>query len=288
MDVWLLGDCQLELTTKYLIRAALRSVEMILFRSRRRSFFKFFTSIYPIALVLAIVWGESLNYYYWRLFWNIPQSNSLESLGILIVADPQLVGFRNENHMIGPLTRWDCDRFLSKGFSHAVSVTKPDLIVFLGDLFDEGVEASESEIEWTLSRFKNIFFYSESPKIFISGDNDVGGEMEPVQSVLTTRFRNTFSNSFPASTLFNHLILTEVNLMNGEVHKISESSAFPNLNVVLSHISFGYSSYHDPEKMAEALKPDLILSGHDHKVSFYRMNFPFSFLQKYQFSDRPE
>uniref|UniRef100_A0A0K0DF53 Metallophos domain-containing protein n=1 Tax=Angiostrongylus cantonensis TaxID=6313 RepID=A0A0K0DF53_ANGCA len=187
-----------------------------------------FPLVFPVALVLALVWGESLNYYYWRLFWNIPQPNSSESLGILIVADPQLVGFRNENHMIGPLTRWDCDRFLSKGFSYALSATNPDVIVFLGDLFDEGVEASESEIEWTLSRFRNIF-NSQFPKIFISGDNDVGGEMEPVQSVLTTRFRSTFTNSFPVSSaLFNHLTFTEAGM----------------------------------------LEPDLILSAHDHKVSF--------------------
>ncbi|KJH44843.1 Ser/Thr phosphatase family protein [Dictyocaulus viviparus] len=238
---------------------------MVFLRLQRRPIFRLFSSFYPILLILAIAWGEILNYYCWRFFWNIPQSHSDESLGILIVADPQLIGYRNENHMIGPLTRWDCDRFLSKGFAHAVSATSPDLIIFLGDLFDEGVEAHENEINWTLTRFGNIY-NSEFPKIFISGDNDVGGEMGPVQSLLTTRFRRLFTNSFPTSSrLYNQLTVTEVNLMNSEVHEISSPSASPHLNVILSHVSFAYHSYYDSRKFVETLKPDLVLSAHDHK-----------------------
>ncbi|EYC36081.1 hypothetical protein Y032_0936g3113 [Ancylostoma ceylanicum] len=113
--------------------------------------------LFPVLVICAIIWGEWLNFYYWRAYWNISQPKSSESLGVLIVADPQLVGFRHESHMLGPVTRWDSDRFLSKGFSHAVAATQPDLIVFLGDLFDEGLEASDTEIEWTISRFSDVF-----------------------------------------------------------------------------------------------------------------------------------
>ncbi|PIO57664.1 hypothetical protein TELCIR_20916, partial [Teladorsagia circumcincta] len=163
------------------------------------------------ALVVFIIWGESLSYYHSRLSWHVPQPalDKERSLGILIVADPQLVGFKNENHMLGPLTRWDCDRFLSKGFAHAVSVTNPDLIIFLGDLFDEGLEASDTEVQWTINRFKAIFD-TKIPTIYISGDNDVGGEVEPVQSLLTARFDKIFTNSFPSSNdIFKSLSITE-------------------------------------------------------------------------------
>ncbi|KHJ75466.1 hypothetical protein OESDEN_24918 [Oesophagostomum dentatum] len=186
---------------------------------------------------------------YCSLSWIIPQVRSADSLGILLVADPQLVGFKNENHMLGPLTRWDSDRFLSKGFSRALAVTKPDVIVFLGDLFDEGLEASDKEIEWTAARFFDVFETS-IPKIYISGDNDVGGEAEPVQSHLTTRFSHIFVNSFPVSNaVFDRLSLTEVNLMNGEITNIFDSSLTPNLNVILSHVPFAMPSYHDPSNL---------------------------------------
>ncbi|VDM77894.1 unnamed protein product [Strongylus vulgaris] len=85
--------------------------------------------------ICVLVWGEWLNYRFSRHSWSIPQPRASESLGVLIVADPQLVGYRNENHMWGPVTRWDSDRWA--------------LVVSL--------EASETEIEWTIERFFDIF-----------------------------------------------------------------------------------------------------------------------------------
>ncbi|KAK6748023.1 hypothetical protein RB195_000939 [Necator americanus] len=244
---------------------------MSLGRLHRRRIFRLFSNVYPIVIICTIIWGEWLNFYYWRLYWNIRRSTSDESLGILIVADPQLVGFKNENHMLGPLTRWDSDKFLSKGFSHALAATQPDLVIFLGDLFDEGLEASETEIQWTVSRFFDVFD-SPFPKIFISGDNDVGGEAEPVQSHLTTRFSHIFINSFPNShKLFDRLSLTEVNLMNGEVTSILDSSLLPSLNLIFSHVPFAIPSYHDPNNFIKTLQPDLILSAHDHKAYVHRL-----------------
>lgn len=44
-------------------------------------------------------------------------------------------------------------------FSKAYSVAEPDFIIFLGDLFDEGVQMRENteQFEWTLHRFNEIF-----------------------------------------------------------------------------------------------------------------------------------
>ncbi|XGW30844.1 hypothetical protein V3C99_009647 [Haemonchus contortus] len=247
---------------------------MTLIRLRRRSLFRLFSTFYPVILLVCLIWGESLNYYHSRMFWNVAESelNEGRSLGILIVADPQLVGFRNENHMMGPLTRWDCDRFLSKGFSHAVSATNPDLIIFLGDLFDEGVEASDTEIDWTVDRFKAIFD-SKIPTIYISGDNDVGGEVEPVQSLLTARFGRIFANSFPSSKdIFKSISFTGVNLMNSEVTTIQEFSEPPELKVVLSHVPFATATYIDTLRITSELNPDLILSAHDHKAGVHHIS----------------
>ncbi|CAJ0602647.1 unnamed protein product [Cylicocyclus nassatus] len=244
---------------------------MFFSRLHRRRSFRSFTKFYPIIVIGVLLWGEWLNYRYWRLSWNIARPKAAESLGILIVADPQLVGFKNEDHMWGPVTRWDSDRYLSKGFSHALAATKPDLIIFLGDLFDEGVEASETEIDWTTTRFFNIFD-TNIPKIYISGDNDVGGEGDPVQSHLTTRFKRIFNSTFPhGHPLFDRLTISEVNLMNGEVVDHLFASSTPKLSVILSHVAFSTFSYHESNSFLKSIEPDLILSAHDHRAYIHRI-----------------
>ena len=52
--------------------------------------------------------------------------------------------------------------YLRVGFSHAYSFFDPQAVIFLGDLFDEGVEASAQEILLTNTRFEDIFYVPES------------------------------------------------------------------------------------------------------------------------------
>jgi DNA repair exonuclease SbcCD nuclease subunit len=48
---------------------------------------------------------------------------------------------------------------MHRAFSKAYSLAEPDYVIFLGDLFDEGVpmSASSEQFEWTLKRFHDIF-----------------------------------------------------------------------------------------------------------------------------------
>ncbi len=48
-------------------------------------------------------------------------------------------------------------RYLARSFSQAMHFAKPSLVLFLGDLFDEGEEMNNQELEWTMQRFKNIY-----------------------------------------------------------------------------------------------------------------------------------
>ena len=48
-------------------------------------------------------------------------------------------------------------RYLWKTFTYAYHYSKPDVIVFLGDLFDEGSKATQAEYALTLDRFNSIF-----------------------------------------------------------------------------------------------------------------------------------
>lgn len=96
---------------------------------------------------------------------------------MLIVADPQIQGFRDEPPgILGLITRWDSDQYLSRGFSWASKAVKQNLTIFLGDLIDEGYSASDSEYEIYVKRFKKIFPVPDSKALYLPGDNDIGGE----------------------------------------------------------------------------------------------------------------
>ncbi len=43
------------------------------------------------------------------------------------------------------LARWDADTYLKKSFSRLHSSLKPDLLVFLGDTFSNGFEATDQQ-----------------------------------------------------------------------------------------------------------------------------------------------
>jgi ethanolamine phosphate phosphodiesterase len=49
------------------------------------------------------------------------------------------------------------DRFIRRSFYLAVSIYKPDVIIFLGDLMNEGSSSSDKEYEEYKSRFDSIF-----------------------------------------------------------------------------------------------------------------------------------
>ena len=69
-------------------------------------------------------------------------------------------------------------RYLANTFSRANDYVKPDEILFLGDIFDEGLSATDEEFNRYFNRFNAIFQYKnrENKSIVIPGDNDVGGE----------------------------------------------------------------------------------------------------------------
>ncbi len=85
-------------------------------------------------------------------------------------------------------------RYLAKTFSQAKSYVKPDWILFLGDIFDEGLSASDDEFQRYFQRFNLIFNYKNQERsLIIPGDNDVGGEYYGDKlPILRERFRNYF------------------------------------------------------------------------------------------------
>ncbi|PAV76559.1 hypothetical protein WR25_05649 [Diploscapter pachys] len=96
--------------------------------------------------------------------------------------------------------------------------------------------------------------------IYISGDNDVGGEHEFVDSKLVERFRRIFPDFI--NTLKNSFTITEVNLMSGaRVVRNVSSPQNSRLHILLSHPPY-LPFYSGISPIKDQI--DLILSAHDH------------------------
>ena len=109
------------------------------------------------AMILVGVIFYNEYYAYYSAYASWPYEEEGESASVLLVADPQLQGLRDERHF-GAVTRWDADRYLRKTFSWALSAYAVDAVVFLGDLLDEGSRTSDGEVYGDyVTRFKSIY-----------------------------------------------------------------------------------------------------------------------------------
>ena len=107
-------------------------------------------------LVAVIFYNEYYAYYSAYASWPHDEKEG-QGASILLVADPQLQGLRDERHF-GSVTRWDADGYLRKTFSWAISAYSVDAVVFLGDLLDEGSRTSDGDVYGDyVSRFKSIY-----------------------------------------------------------------------------------------------------------------------------------
>ncbi|CAH1795413.1 unnamed protein product [Owenia fusiformis] len=134
----------------------------------------------------------------WRWAKVRPLRHSEDEVRLLLVGDPQIQGYNGEPPtIIGSITRWDSDRYLRSTFRQASNYVKPDAVLFLGDLIDEGSQAQDEHYSEYVDRFKEIF---KSPtnveNIYVSGDNDVGGEGGDFKTkVKVQRYEKYFGNS---------------------------------------------------------------------------------------------
>ena len=120
-----------------------------------------------MVLLASIIYNEYMAYFSHYASWpklpvnklyknNNEEESTEEILKILFVADPQIQGYLNEGNT-GPIRRWDIDRYLSKTFSWAMYAYDPGVVIFLGDLIDEGSEADKDDYLDYVSRFRNIY-----------------------------------------------------------------------------------------------------------------------------------
>ena len=239
-----------------------------------------------------IFYNEIVVYFRYYAAWpELEQSSPV--LKILFVADPQILGFEDQDNVfVSWIARWDSDRYLSKTFSWATYAFTPDVVVFLGDLLNEGSECNDVEFQSYVRRFKGIFD-SKAVKIYVAGDNDIGGEgSDPITPHKVERFKKNFpirSNYFfqwnddkvvqryeldkqddenkkPMIEIIPANILTFKSTEQDWFDVTTEPHANVKFRLVVSHMPIlpTPNPSFSKEVMAR-LKPHLIFSAHDHR-----------------------
>ncbi|XP_043478838.1 metallophosphoesterase 1 [Leptopilina heterotoma] len=234
----------------------------------RRSRVKSKPFIFALILGSVILYNEFIVYEIQSLKWTLLECR--ECVRVLLVADPQILGIKNENYFGSSVAIWDSDRYLDKTFSRAVRRANPHAIVFLGDLMDEGHIASAEEFEKYKRRLNSIFSTSEDiMKIYLPGDNDIGGEEDSVMKNIHQRFN--FAYTQPDTLVYKSVTFFKVNRLIHEM-PLAPKDAFLNdyaerntTNVVLSHMPLLFMPGTFVQNVIKELSPQIIFSAHEHK-----------------------
>lgn len=219
--------------------------------------------------------------------WQWPKLPSAyeDDLRVLFVADPQLVGLRDEPPVIGIINRWDADKYLQFGFFYTVGYVRPDVVVFLGDLLDEGSIASDDEYMSYIYRFRNVFRMPPAvSSVFISGDNDVGGEgFDAKLQQKVDRFAKHFELSTSGNytmgvSSIKHVDFQKISVDYGEHILQSKTDLFSDIRahskarfrIICNHMPLLNRLPLEVSKIIDILQPHLIVTAHTHLFQLYR------------------
>lgn len=112
--------------------------------------------------------------------------------------DPLHVMFLADTHLLGPIRGHPWDKLrrewqMHRAFQTAQTYFKPDLVIFLGDIFDEGHWVSAKDFDVYVKRFRSLFRVDESQTEIrvVAGNHDMGFHYA-VTPKLNSRFEGTF------------------------------------------------------------------------------------------------
>ncbi|XP_033739650.1 metallophosphoesterase 1-like [Pecten maximus] len=231
-----------------------------------------------VIVFLTIFSNEFLVYIIQSFRWpNLPvgSRDSSETQVILLVADPQIQGYQDEpGFPVGIISRWDIDRYLSQTFSLAHAYAKPDVVVFLGDLMDEGSKATKDEYKSYYYRFLSVFGASEKDKrVYIAGDNDIGGELRDMRKEWKM---DRFEKHYDLLTGVDKVGFVDFIKMDIQTHgmpfvqkrdlaeELQKKITSP-IRILVSHETVLPKAKVELYPLLRRLKPQLIFSAHWHK-----------------------
>jgi len=130
------------------------------------------------------------------------ESNELIASKILIIADPQLIDnhtYPGRNNFLLEVSKATVDNYLYKNYIFLLNQLKPDTIIFLGDLLDNGRESSDNYYSKEYQRFTRLFVEPAQNKgieliTSVPGNHDAGWA-DGITEHAIDRFNDHFGSS---------------------------------------------------------------------------------------------
>lgn len=213
-------------------------------------------------IIFIIFFNEFLIYRLQKIKWKkFHCKNYKKCMRILFVADPQILGNVNEKFY----ARLDNDRHLAQNYGVALKFVQPNVIIFLGDLMDEGSIASDRQYLDYYERFIKLFPIPENVNaIYVPGDNDIGGEGG--EKIDTRRFNAIFCNE-TFWKFKNSIEIFHVNRITKKNPKIPKHQS-NTTRIVISHYELMNGYDKDLKNYLKEIGAKIIFSAHNHKSTF--------------------
>lgn len=216
-----------------------------------------------------VLYNEWLTYAATTLNWPHLAAPSEDSVRLLLVADPQILSQISDSEPVFPLsliTIWDADRYVSRGFQMALWKTKPDIVVFLGDLLNDGSIFNDTDFYSTLQHFKNLLSVPDYVKhtIAVPGDNDIGGEGE---DLVTPHKVKRFYSFLNQSMTLQYKFVDFIQLRAMDDYEFPDNTLAPvngRIRILLSHMPLLTRTKKRIRLEIIKQKASFIFSGHDH------------------------
>lgn len=255
-----------------------------------------FSLTVSLVLLVAVVFVGEFGCFLWAfLTWRIPDK-SRDSLNLLLISDSQIPGYKEEPEGIqGCITRVDTDWYLFKAFYLALASFSPDAVIHLGDIFDEGSVATDEQYQEYKARHDKIFhIHDRSVKIYVAGDNDIGGEWSDILTEKKTlRFQQHFGpiNDVVKLKAFQIVKINSASLLRRKpfkeerkiynktvdfINNLSSKLDKEKVSILVGHVPIDEISVkHDVQlrKLIRTMKPTYAFSGHLHEPDTVQHEF---------------
>lgn len=133
-----------------------------------------------LILAFSIIWCE-LGHYYFVFFFNCSGWPGLNDATTHSDHNMTKMMIITDTHIMGPIKSMKLDKLrrewqMKQSFRISNNLYKPDVIIFMGDLLDEGSFSSEKDFNKACDEFDRIFYVDNNiqMKIIIPGNHDIG------------------------------------------------------------------------------------------------------------------
>ncbi|KAL4710252.1 hypothetical protein ACJJTC_003532 [Scirpophaga incertulas] len=249
---------------------------------KRRSTMKYLLA----ACAGAALYSEWFTYIIQPWYWPGLSCNARDQscIKVLFIADPQIQGDLAVPPPARYIYNWDSDRYLRSSFTVVMNHFKPDVLVYLGDLMDEGSVSTMPQFHGYVNRLSKIF-ETDNPivQVWLPGDNDIGGENEPIRNEKVLEFDKIFDQ--PLVINFKNVTFYKV---NGITHSYPmKGNENNNLKIIVSHYPLT-NRYSLINQIIKEIEPNIFFCAHDHESKYVKQSQDLTHRSTHTFENRNE